>query len=211
MAARPLGNRRDLEMSSGNGDTFGDLGVAVCSCPFCSGTADGPGGVGGIFADFQPAGSRWTDTGNSSGGMSFTLGASGGVVAWSLAGAGLTNNTGFGFFSGSTVDMGTFLNFDYQATLRRAFDAWSAVANIEFIQVADGGGNIGVGTSPAIRISGAFIDGPGGIGGRAFYPWTDASAGDIVFESGDPSIWSTEQVFFAIAMHEIGARNRAEP
>ena len=187
-----------------SGDTSGDLGVAVCSCPFCSGTADDPAGAGGLYGEFVTDGSRWTDTGNSSGGMSTSLGASGGVVAWSIAGAGLTNNTGSTFFSGSTVDMGTFLYFDYQAVLRQAFDAWSAVANIEFIQVADGGGNIGAGGAPTIRIVGGAIDGPSSVLARAFFPSPFASAGDIVFDSGDSKSFSNQHRFFLTAVHEIG-------
>jgi hypothetical protein len=177
-------------------------------CIFC--TLAGFGYVEGTpeegVEEFVTRGGRWQDAGSSSGGYTTTLGASGGVVAWSLAGAGFTNNTGQGFFTGSTVDMGTFLPFDYQAELRRAFDAWASVANIEFIQVVDGGGNIGNGTMPPIRVVGGYIDGENGsnILARAFFPSPSAAGGDIVFDNGNTSFFASAQNFFLTALHEIG-------
>ena len=170
-------------------------------------SANGAGGGAGLPADFVTGGTRWTDSsGTSSGGTSGILGATGGVVAWSIAGAGLTNATGVGFYTGSSVDMGTFLPFDYQAVLRLAFNAWAAVANIEFIQVADGGGNIGVGTAPTIRIVGGFIDGQSGsnVLARAFFPSSNPAGGDVVFDSGNTTFFADSNSFFLTAIHEIG-------
>ena len=55
------------------------------------------------------SGQRWTDNGGTaSGSVTNRLGGSGGVVAWSIAGAGLTNQSGNStFFSGSTVALPT--------------------------------------------------------------------------------------------------------
>ena len=149
-----------------------------------------------------PGGGRWTDTGNSSGGFTTTLAASGGVVAWSLVGAGLTDQSGESLYSGSSVSLGNFLSFDFTAVLRQAFDTWAAVANIEFIQVQDGGGNWGVGSSPTIRIAGGYTDGPGNNLAWAFYPANDTQSGDILFDSGD-TVWTAAN-FLHVAMHEIG-------
>ena len=157
-------------------------------------------------ADFAVTGARWTDNGSASGGLTTALGASGGVVAWSIAGAGLTDNTGQTFFSGSTVSLGSFMSFDYQAVLRSAFDAWSTVANIEFIQVQDNGGNIGTGLYPTIRVVAGFIDGQSGsnVLARAFYPASAAAGGDIVFDNGNTAFFSNANNFFLTAVHEIG-------
>ncbi len=178
----------------------------LCSCEFCAGVSDPNFGAIEQPADFVTSGRRWTDAGNSSGGTTTTLGGSGGVVAWSLAGAGLTNATGTTFFTGSTVDMGTFLPYDFQAVLRQAFDRWAQVANIEFIQVVDGGSNIGTGTTPTIRIVGGFIDGQSGsnVLARAFFPSTTPAGGDIVFDSGNTTFFATANNFFLTALHEIG-------
>jgi hypothetical protein len=148
-------------------------------------------------------------TTNRKWGASGVLGTDGGVVTWSLAGAGLTNQTGSGFFTGTTVDLSAFLNFDYLAVLRQAFDLWSAVANVEFIQITDGGGNIGVGNQASIRVSGGFIDGSSQVLARAFFPPTGgdsnavAAHGDMVFDSGETTFW-TANSFLLVAAHEIG-------
>jgi hypothetical protein len=82
------------------------------------------------------------------------------------------------------------------------------VADINFVQVADGGGDFGVGTNANIRIGGGYIDGGGnGIVGWAFYApgggtsHASALAGDIVFDSSNT--W-TDQLLFGVALHEIG-------
>ena len=150
--------------------------------------------------DFVTSGGRWTD----GGGYTSSLGAGGGTVTWSLAGAGLDDATGQ-FFSGSTVDMATFLPFDFAATLQRAFDAWSEHADIEFVQVADQGGDIGTNSSPTIRVVGAYIDGQSGANtlARAFYPTSHPAGGDIVFDSSNTNFYQTEHYFFLTALHEI--------
>ena len=100
-------------------------------------------------------GSFWSDSRFSSGGVRDpTPGASGGVVTWSFAGAGWLNLSSTGHFTGTSVDLSTFLTFDYVSVVRRAFDSWASVANIEFIQVVDGGGHLGSGLTGNIRIFG---------------------------------------------------------
>jgi serralysin len=157
-------------------------------------------------ADFVVTGGRWTDNGSASGAITAALGASGGVVAWSIVDAGLANSTGQTFFTGSTVALGSVMPFDYRAVLQSAFDAWSAVGNIEFIQVQDNGGNIGVGTYPTIRISAGYIDGQSGsnVLARAFFPSSAAAGGDVVFDSGNTAFFSSASNFFLTAVHEIG-------
>ncbi len=158
-----------------------------------------------VAADFVTTSNRWTDSSGSSGGVTPVPGAPGGVVAWSLAGAGLADATGV-FYAGSSASLATFLPFDYQAVLRTAFKAWSAQANISFIQVADGGGNIGIGTYPTIRVVGGFIDGQQGsnVLARAFFPNAPAYGGDIVFDSGNTSFFANPAWFLLTALHEIG-------
>ncbi|MCR0985401.1 matrixin family metalloprotease [Roseomonas populi] len=145
-------------------------------------------------------------------GASRSYGTAGGVVTWSIAGSGLANTTGtYNFFTGSTVSLSSFLSFDYNAVLAQAFAAWSSVANITFVQVADGGGNIGTGLSANIRIAGGYVDGHpySSVLGSAFYPssYTNpanvATAGDIVFDSAEGSFWNAS-TFLAVATHEIG-------
>ena len=154
-----------------------------------------------VFDDFTTTGVRWSGSGS----VTSTLGGPGGVVAWSIAPAALLDLSGI-FFSGSTVALASFLPFDFAAELRAAFAAWSAVADITFIQVEDGGGDIGGGTFPTIRIVGGFIDGQSGsnVLARAFFPHASAFGGDIVFDSSNTNFYANPASFRLTALHEIG-------
>jgi hypothetical protein len=151
--------------------------------------------------DFATNGGKW--------GPSGTFGTSGGTVTWSIAGANLDDETELSLFSGETVDLSSFLSFDFTTVLTQAFASWSAVADITFVQVADGGGDIGLGAAGHIRICGAFIDGSSSTLASAVYPATAGNAqsfpisGDIVFDSGESGFW-TQTSFLAVAAHEIG-------
>ncbi|WP_338664149.1 FG-GAP-like repeat-containing protein [Pararoseomonas sp. SCSIO 73927] len=146
-------------------------------------------------------------------GSSRSFGTAGGVVTWSIAGAGLYNAAGSGFFYGSTVSFSSFLSFDYGAVLAQAFASWASVANITFVQVADGGANIGAGLSANIRIAAGYKDGRPFFGGSVlasaylptYYtnPANVAYSGDIVFDSGEGGFWNPSS-FLAVATHEIG-------
>ncbi len=148
----------------------------------------------GTPQDFVLDGQKWGTS---------TLGTAGGTVTWSIVNAGFSNATGQTFFTGSTVSMSTVLNFDFVSVLNQAFAAWSAVANISFQFVTDGGGNIGIGTSAQIRVAAGFIDGPSSVLARAFNPGGSATNGDMVFDSGETTFW-TPSSFLAVATHEIG-------
>ena len=151
--------------------------------------------------DFVTGSQRWVN----GGGTSTTLGQQGPTtVTWSLAGAGLSDETGADFFNGNTVDLGSFLNYDFVAELERAFDAWAAVSNINFQRVNDTGGDIGVGNGATIRIGAAAMDGQSGTLAAAFLPTTLAAGGDLVFDTGDSSLYQNAQNFFIVALHEIG-------
>ena len=93
--------------------------------------------------DFSTSGTKW--------GPSGTLGTMGGTVTWSIASAGWANQTGQSFFTGHTVDLSSFLPADFLTQITDAFAAWAQVANINFEQVTDGGGDFGVG-DPGIGV-----------------------------------------------------------
>ncbi len=172
--------------------------VGLASSDFAIGSpSEGP-------LDFVAGSRGWTDYGISSGSTTTSTGGPGGVVAWSLAGAGLTDNSGGSFFEGSSVSLGSFLPFNYQSVLRSAFNAWSTAANIEFIQVEDNGGNIGVGAYPTIRIAAGYIDGASRVLGRANLPSSTPYGGDVVFDSSDSAFFSNQHNFYLVALHEIG-------
>jgi Matrixin/FG-GAP-like repeat len=157
-------------------------------------------------AEFKTTGGKW--------GPSGAFPSTGGTVTWSIAGAGWSNGSpAANWFSSTTVALSSFLSFDFTGVLTQAFAAWSAVADINFVQVADGGGNMGAGPTAMIRISGAFMDGRPASGSStlaaAFFPATAgnpeayAYSGDINFDSGEGSFWN-QSSFLAVATHEIG-------
>jgi hypothetical protein len=124
------------------------------------------------------------------------------VVTWSFMtpGVGLgplapstwsgTNSLGTGGATDIRVKIDTLYGAGkFDAAVQRAFNSWSAAANITFVKVADQGGNFGTVTAPDIRI-GAFSFGVGDYSGAAgFGPpgndvsYPDALAGDIAFNS----------------------------
>jgi len=143
---------------------------------------------------FVTYGTKWGTSG---------FGNSGGVVTWSLMPSGLS--TGFAGGSGS-VALSSFLSFDYGAQLERAFNAWSAVANVFFSKAVDGGTAGATETDTDIRITGEFIDGSFKVAGEAYGPNANggsqsALSGNIRFDTGDT--WDSER-FFRVALHEIG-------
>ncbi|MEZ5501656.1 MAG: matrixin family metalloprotease [Halioglobus sp.] len=77
----------------------------------------------------------------------------------------------------------------FDAAVQRAFNTWAGAANLQFVHVADQGGNFGTVTQPDIRI-GAFSFGVGDYSGAAgFGPpgddinYPDPLSGDIAFNN----------------------------
>ncbi|MEM7505253.1 MAG: matrixin family metalloprotease [Pseudomonadota bacterium] len=122
-----------------------------------------------------------------------TQGTESGVVTWSIAGAGESVNA-FSSASGTSQGFDDF-NFDVEAQLRAVFNAWSAVANIDFVQVEDQGGAATSNSTGDIRIFAAPI--PGSTIGVAFFP----REGDMVL---DTSMANNPDLFFKVALHELG-------
>lgn len=131
----------------------------------------------------------------------------GATVTWSLMGSGLTTDAG----AGTSVALSTFMPAGYKAAIVAAFGAWSAVADIAFVEVADPGvgfQDAGAGASD-IRITGHAFDGPSGVLAHAYYPPVNGgfAAGDTHFDSAE--LWKIGFGgpgfdIFQVAAHEIG-------
>jgi hypothetical protein len=124
-------------------------------------------------------------------------GTSGGQVTWSFATT-----------AGEIYDFaGQIATPAYQVLVRRAFDAWEAVADIDFVEVADS-------ANSDIRLAWDTIDGPGGVLGEAASSYYLGAVNTYDFSEVRFDIdenWSTQlayvptQVsFYAVALHEIG-------
>jgi len=155
------------------------------------------GEVGSVATVDNVYGTSWGETRS-------TVGDAGGVVTWSLAGAGYDIVSAFGA-SGTSVDS-SVLGFDVQATISAAFNAWATYGNIEFMQVEDSGGDPGTSHMADIRVFFGSI--PGSTIGLAYYPssWEGSMmAGDMILDSDASNNWADNQLtFFGLVLHEIG-------
>ena len=142
-------------------------------------------------------------------------GSTGGVVTWSLIGPGAVgvidayDTEGFRAAEDLTADGQIVTGFNVIAALKSAFTSWSDVADIEFVQVADGGERVIGGFSADFRIAFGFIDGTGNSGlqlGAAYFPARNetARAGDILFDEDEFGAASSRKTFVSVAAHEIG-------
>jgi len=136
-----------------------------------------------------------------------TLGT-GATITWSLMATGVS----LGAEAGGLLNthLSAFMPIGFEAELIAAFDAWSAVANLTFIQVVDSGLPFNApGAGGDIRIGGHAFDGVGGTLAHGYFPPTNGSsaAGDIHFDIGDS--WGLGLVgpgfsIRQVAAHEIG-------
>lgn len=129
------------------------------------------------------------------------LGASGGTVTWSLVAAGESMaDLGVGL----SVDPEAALAFDVLAVVERAFDAWEAAADVEFLRIEDPGGDLGESALADIRLFHGSIS-PGYFKGFAFPVYR--RNGDVPAEAGDINMNPAgldEASYYRILLHEIG-------
>lgn len=128
----------------------------------------------------------------------------GAVVTYSYMSAGIATDNGL------TVSLDSIMPAGYKTAMEAAFNAWSAVADITFVEVADGGEDFNAsGTSGDIRIGAHNMGGPGGTLAHGFYPPVNGNtaAGDIHFDSTDTwkiGFGGTGFDIFQVMAHELG-------
>jgi hypothetical protein len=102
----------------------------------------------------------------------------------------------------------TFAQF--RSEIVRAFNAWTAVTNINFAQVADDGAAFNAATTSGdIRIGSHTFDGPNGTLAHAFFPPNNGftAAGDLHFDIAETwkiGFGGAGFDIFQVAAHEIG-------
>lgn len=131
----------------------------------------------------------------------------GASVTWSIMPAGIS--VAAEGPAASTVNFASVMPGDFLAQIQAAFAAWSAVANITFIQVADSGLFNAGGATGDIRIGAHAFDGPNGVLAHGFYPPANgtSAAGDIHFDSAET--WKSGFggpgfSLFQVMAHELG-------
>lgn len=165
-------------------------------------------------ANFNLGGRKW--------GASTSFGASGndnngphlagGTVTYSFMGDGLDLSADATAGAGTNVAIASLPGYApcFLTDISAAFAAWSAVANIQFVQVADSGAAFNAaGATGDIRIGAHTFDGPSGTLAHGYYPPPNGSsaAGDIHFdrqESWSCSAGGGSIDIGIVALHEIG-------
>lgn len=129
---------------------------------------------------------KWQSTGSTT------------TVTWSFA---VSNYPGLRTDYSGYDDFSSSINSDYRDEVAAAFAAWEAVANIDFVQVADS-------ASVNIRLGNYNIDGRAGPGGSSTLgtasTWWVGSyyrAAQVVF---DVDAYDSVDNFYWTALHEIG-------
>lgn len=125
-----------------------------------------------------------------------TFGSSGGQVTWSAASVNFQEQP----FNFEGTISGEFLTATQQA-----FDAWEAIADIDFVQVEDG-------QDVDIRLGFDAIDGSGGTLAQAFFRFIESTltSVSIRFDTGDSFVVGEGNVgggnvnYKTVALHEIG-------
>jgi hypothetical protein len=161
-------------------------------------------GISSTASAFVVTGTKW-------GNPIFGTGAN---VSWSLMPSGVSCNGQFEPLGCTTASLSSFMPVGFKAEIERAFQAWSNVANINFVEVADTGlpfdhPNAILGN---IRLAGHIFDGPFGTLAHGYYPPPNGNtaAGDIHFDVSEN--WTVNSIdgnrntldIFQVAAHEIG-------
>lgn len=158
---------------------------------------------------FQTSGSKW-GTGNlyGAGVDANGPGQPGGTVSFSF----MTTGNSMGNHSDANLAIAGLPDYQpcFVSAIRDAFAAWSAVANIQFIEVPDNGVVFdGAGARGDIRIGAHTMDGPWGVLAHAFFPPPGgvSAAGDMHFDRSEE--WACAPGpgvvdIGIVAAHEIG-------
>jgi len=159
-----------------------------------------------LFQTKWGAGSPYSASGNDNRGPRLPAG----TVTYSFMGDGVSM-AGDPSGSSTSVALGSLPTYQpcFLTEVANAFAAWSAVANIQFVQVPDNGVVFnGSGAAGDIRIAAHTFDGVSKVLAHGFAPPPNGStaAGDIHFDSAEN--WSctagTGIDIGIVAMHEIG-------
>lgn len=130
----------------------------------------------------------------------------GATITYSFVADGVAlSETSWGNVPGPNVGVERFLPADYRQAVEFAFGAWSAVADLRFVEVADGGEAFGEDGPGDIRFWGAYTKQP--YLAWTYFPFGGGEAGDIFLNSLQDFGSAFDPVGFRlewVLVHEIG-------
>jgi len=148
-------------------------------------------------------------------GTSFTQGSdlsgpriSGGTVTYSFMADGIDNSAESASANVAITSLATY-DACFLDEIELALGAWSAVADIQFVPITDGGEPFNATPVAHIRIGSHVFDGPGSVLAHAFFPPPNGNgaAGDTHFDSDEPWACAPGAGSFGlgiVALHEFG-------
>ena len=128
----------------------------------------------------------------------------GAIVTWSLMDSGIATDDGL------STSLASFMPAGFKDAIEDAFAAWSAVADLTFMEVVDSGDDFNAaGAAGDIRIAGHAFDGAGGILAHGFFPPVNSvsAAGDIHFDIAETwkiGFGGPGFDIFQVMAHELG-------
>jgi hypothetical protein len=135
-----------------------------------------------------------------------TVEGTGATVSWSFMETGVCCDD----YGDEIIGLADFMPVGFDDAVRAAFAAWSAVADLVFVEVPDGGEEVdAVFGASDIRIGGVYDDGPYGSLAFGYFPPPNGNsiAGDIFFdveEDWEIGFGGSGFNIFVIMAHEIG-------
>jgi hypothetical protein len=132
----------------------------------------------------------------------------GATITWSLMGGGVSCEAEFAGCRTTALD--AFMPSSFLGQIQLAFKAWSSVANLKFVQVADDGAAFNAATgSGDIRIGAHAVDGVRGTLAFAYFPPSNgiSAAGDIFLDTSETwkvGFGGTGYDVYQVVTHELG-------
>ena len=145
-------------------------------------------------------------------GASAVLGSAGGTVSYSFMESGISIYDGDDPTTNTNITSLSNYQACFKAEIIAAFAAWSAISDIQFIEVADDGlPTNNPGTSSLIRIGSHAFDGISGVLAHAWAPLLQSEhylfpdAGDLHFDTAENWTCDTSGIDIGVvALHEVG-------
>lgn len=130
----------------------------------------------------------------------------GATISWAIVADGVPQgDTSWGNVPGGNIGFDRFLPDGYDRAVRSALEAWAAVADLRFVEVADGGEAFGTSGPAMLRFWGGYTD--NNYLAWTYYPNSDPRGGDLFLNSRMDFAYGDDPIGYRldwVLRHEIG-------